>query len=134
MTMHSLYDAARQKFGTSQLNWLNCNPRLFLIGSGYTPDVTHEFLSEVPSGARVSVPLVLSNVSMDKGVARADPVVVGPGYAGALVSGGVLYALGSDDASSTLIAFYSSVLGLPTIVPVGGSTWQWDAINGAFKV
>lgn len=132
--MHDLYDNARQMFGTQQISWITCNPRVYLLGQGYVPDPSHSHLSDVPVAARLVAPIALTGVSMDRGIARCDAVTVGPSFAGLFATAVLMFAAGADDSTASLLAYYGLVLGLPSIVPAGGTILTWDAINGAFKV
>lgn len=132
--MHDMYDRARQDFGLQQLNWITCNPRLWLVTNGYAPVLTHATLADVPNGARILSSLALANLSMDRGIARADPITIGNEFAGRQVAGAVLYSSTGTDNTSRLLAFYSDVLGLPSIIPAAGAVWTWDATYGLFQV
>lgn len=132
--MHDLYDNTRQLFGSQQLSWLTCNPKIYMLGQGYTPSLSDTRLSDVPAAARLVAPIALTGVSLDRGIARCDPVTVGPAFSGLYATAMLLFASGVDDNSALLIAHYANVLGLPSLIPAGGTILTWDAINGAFKV
>jgi hypothetical protein len=132
--MHDLYRPTRQAFGTGALSWLTCNPYLQLYNGSYNAAVDHIYLTSVPAAGRVGAAIKINEISMDDGIARAAPVELGIVYAGSYVVGGLIYASSGAESSSRLIACYANVLGLPGIIPAGGSIWTWDSVNGLFRV
>jgi hypothetical protein len=132
--MHDIYRPTRQAFGTGQVNWLTCNPYLQLYNANYVASIDDVYLSAVPAAGRVGAAIKMTGIGMDDGIARAASVELGISYAGAYVVGGIIYANSGSEATSRLIACYANVLGLPGIIPAGGSIWTWDSSLGLFRL
>src|SRR4051812_26217748 len=83
------YPKAMEKFlscGTSvgttvgtSIDWLNDNIKIVLVDTGaYTYSATHEFLSDITSGARISICPNLTGKTVTNGTADAnDPMFTG---------------------------------------------------------
>lgn len=130
---NALYDKGREGYLNGTLNWLGDDVRAILVDTGlYTVNlVTDQFLSVIPMGARISVSGSLTTKSATNGVADADDVsftaVVGP-----TVEAIVLYRHTGVDATSNLIAYIDTAMGLPFLPSGGNVAIQWD--NGANKI
>lgn len=78
-----------------------------LVGAGYTPDPAHQFLTDVPAGARIGSPVELTGKTVADGqlftAATALFVAIA---AGDTVTGVVLYRDSGDEATSQLIGHY----------------------------
>lgn len=132
--MSALYGKGRQKFLTGDLSWRDDTIKAVLVDTNdYTVSInTHEFLSDIPTGARVAVSPALTGKTTTLGVADADNVsfatVVGD-ESEALV----LFKDTGDPATSPLVAYIDSADGLP-VTPDGGNvnvTWD-DTANRIF--
>jgi phage tail sheath gpL-like len=133
---NSLYDKGREAFLCGGINWLADNIKAVLVdASDYTPNLaTHQYLSDIPSGARVATSGAMSGKTATAGVADADDIVF------AAVTGDpseymVLYKDTGTDTTSPLIAFIDTATGLP-VTPNGTNiTVQFDAgVNRIFKL
>lgn len=122
---NDLYDKAREKFGTAQINWLTDDFRCVLLRQGYLVNIRDdEFLSDIPTNARISSSQLLGSKSIARGYLLAGPsmfqLVSDTSEAVAVV----LYREGVDDASSDLIAYIDDAGGLP-FVPQGFDYYVW---------
>jgi hypothetical protein len=130
---NALYDKGRQKFLEGAINWLNDTIKVLLVDTGlYTVNLaTHEFLSDIPSGARVGTAQTLASKTSTAGVADAADVTFNT-VTGNSVEALAIYKDTGVEASSPLIAYIDTATGLP-ITPNGGNiNVVWD--NGANKI
>lgn len=134
--MSALYGKYRQKALAGDVSWRDDTIKAVLVDTAdYTVSInTHEFLSDIPSGARVATSAALTGKTVTLGVADADDVsfvtVVGD-ESEALV----LYVDTGSAATSSLVAYIDAATGLP-ITPDGGNVnviWD-DGTNRIFKL
>ena len=130
---NALYGKARQAFLDGDLDWSAATIKAVLVDlADYTPVIdTHEFLSDIPSGARVATSAAFTGKTSTLGVADAADIsfatVVGD-QSEALV----IYADTGVVGTSRLIAFIDTATGLP-VTPNGGNVnVTWD--NGANRI
>ena len=131
---NALYGKGRQAFLEGLITILTVNVKIaFIDDADYTKSIdTHDFLDDVPAGARVATSSALTTKSSTLGVFDADDVVV------TAVSGDVFEQIimyndsPSTDATKHLIANIDTAVGLP-FTPTGNNvTVSWD--NGANKI
>ncbi len=130
---NALYDKGRQRFLEGAISWLNDTIKVLLVDTGlYTVNLAaHEFLSDVPSGARVGAAQTLAGKTSTGGVADANDVTFNT-VTGNSVEALVIYKDTGVETSSPLIAYIDTATGLP-ITPNGGNiNVVWD--NGANKI
>ena len=128
-----LYDSARKAFMDGDLDWLVDDIRIILIDvADYTVNLaSHDFLDDVPAGARVKVSGALGSKTSTAGVADAADVTL-TAVTGDQSEAIVIYKHTGTDATSPLIAYIDSGTGLP-VTPNGGDiTITWD--SGANKI
>jgi hypothetical protein len=130
---NALYTKAKQGLIDGSIDLDTDDIRAVLVdGADYTPNLaTHQFLSSIPSGARVAVSGALQNKSVTDGVFDADDIVI------AAVSGDqfeyiVLYKHTGNDATARLIYLIDTATGLPCTPNGSDITLSWD--NGADKI
>jgi hypothetical protein len=132
---NALYNKARQAFLEGGLAWLTDDIRVILVDNAlYTfNQSTHEFLSDIPAGARVAVSTSLTGKTSTDGV--ADATDLNPTFtavSGAQSEAVVLYKHTGVEGTSRLIAYIDTATGLP-VTPNGGDILVvWD--NGANKI
>lgn len=115
------------------LNLFAGTVKVYLIDTAaYTYSAAHEFLSDVPSGARVGAPVTLTGKSIANGVFdAADPTWAG--LTGAPTIEALLIVVDTgDESTSPLIQFRDSDTGLPISAGSPGGTVAWD--NGPNKI
>ena len=130
---NTLYDKARQRFLEAQINWMTDTIKVLLVDTGaYTPQVgIHEYLSDIPSSARIAGPVTLTAKATTGGAADAADVTF-PSVSGASIEAIIIYRDTGTEATSPLIAIIDTATGLP-ITPNGGDIIVvWD--NGANKI
>ena len=129
----ALYDFGRQSFLLGDIDWVADDIRAILIDAAdYTVNfATHQYLSDIPLAARVSVTSSLTSKTATAGVAdAADPVF-------ATVTGDqceaiVLYKHTGTAGTSILIAYIDNYIGLP--VTPNGSNISLAFPNDANKI
>lgn len=130
---NALYGKARQAFLDGDLDWSANTIKAVLVDTAdYTVSIdTHQFLSDVPSGARVATSAAFTSKTTTLGVAdAADPSF--PTVVGDQAEALVIYADTGVEGTSRLIAYIDTATGLP-VTPNGGNiNVLFD--NGANKI
>lgn len=132
---NTLYDKGRQRFLEGQFNWLTDTVKCILVDtSAYTANfTTHEFLSDIPTSARVgtSSGVALTSKTTTGGAADAADITFSA-VTGASIEALVLFKDTGTEGTSPLIAYIDTATGLP-ITPNGGDIiCTWD--NGTNKI
>lgn len=133
-----VYPRARRECLRTGLTFVAANIKAVLVDTGqYTYASTHEFLSDIPSGARVATSGNLANKTDTDGVTDADDVtfaaLTGGGGSASVIEALVLYIDTGNPATSRLLCYIDTATGLP-ITPSGGDhVIQWNAA-GIFQV
>lgn len=132
---NSLYPSAREAFLSGSLSWTGSTIKAVLVDTGaYTYSAAHDFLDDIPSGARVATSGALTSKTATDGVADAADLSL-VGVTGATVEALVLFVDTGDQSTSRLIAYIDTATGLP-VTPNGGNVNViWDnAGNKIFKL
>lgn len=130
---NALYGLAREGFLGADIDWDADTIKAMLVDTGlYTVAIdTHQFLSDVPVGARVAISAALTSKTKTLGVADAANVVF-PSVSGNSVEAVVLFQDTGVEATSRLIPYIDTATGLP-VAPNGGDiNLNWD--DGANKI
>lgn len=108
-----VYGKAKQAMLSGDIDLNSTNFKVAFIKTAfYTPNQNvDEFLSDVPTAAKVYKSSALSNFSNVLGVIDADDINVF--YDGSAFQAIVLYQYGTSDSDSRLIAFIDTSEGLP---------------------
>lgn len=133
---NTLYDFARQRFLEAQINWMTDTVKCILVDTGaYTPQTAvHQYLSDIPTSARIAGPVTLTAKATTGGAADAADCTF-PAVSGASIEAIVIYIDTSTESTSPLVAYIDTATGLP-ITPNGGDiivTWD-NGTNKIFKV
>lgn len=133
---NTLYDYARQRFLEAQINWMSDVIKVLLVDTGaYTAQTAvHQYLSDIPTSARIAGPVTLTAKSTTGGAADAADITF-TAVSGASIEAIIIYVDSGTEATSPLIAFIDTATGLP-ITPNGGDiivTWD-NGTNKIFKV
>ena len=133
---NTLYDAARQRFLEGQFNWLTDTIKVLLVDTGAYSVVTgtHQYLSDIPTSARIAGPVTLTAKTTTGGAADGADVTF-PSVTGASIEAIVIYSDSGTESTSPLIAYIDTATGLP-ITPNGGDiivTWD-NGVNKIFRV
>jgi len=133
---NTLFDKARQRFLEAQINWQTDTIKVLLVDTGaYTPQTSvHEYLSDIPTSARIAGPVTLTAKSTTGGAADAADVTF-TSVSGASIEAIIIYSDTGTESTSPIIAYIDTATGLP-ITPNGGDiivTWD-NGTNKIFKV
>lgn len=133
---NTLYDYARQRFLEAQINWMTDTVKVILVDTGaYTPQTAvHQYLSDIPTSARIAGPATMAGKATTGGAADANDVTFSA-VTGASIEAIIIYVDSGTEATSPLIAYIDTATGLP-ITPNGGDiivTWD-NGTNKIFKV
>ena len=130
---NALYGKGRQHFLDGDVDWTADTIKAVLIDAAdYTVAIdTHEFLSDIPSGARVATSAALTGKTSALGVADAADVSF-PAVVGDQSEALVLFKDTGSAATSILIAYIDTATGLPATPNGGNINVTWD--NGANKI
>lgn len=130
---NTLFDFARQRFLEAQLNWMTDTIKVILVDTGaYTPQVAvHQYLSDIPTSARIAGPVTLTSKTTTGGAADAADITF-TSVTGPSIEAIVIFSDTGTESTSPLIAWIDTATGLP-ITPNGGDIIvTWD--NGANKI
>jgi hypothetical protein len=132
----ALYDLARKAFLDGSIAMLTDNIKAVLVDSAdYTLDLAnHDFLDDIPAGARVATSGNLANKTTTAGVFDADDITI-TGVYGDQFEYIILYKDTGTASTSPLIACIDTATGLPCTPNSGDITIQWDSgTNKIFKL
>lgn len=130
---NALYDKGREGFLDGSIDWDTDTIKCVLVDAAdYTVNLsTHDFLDDVPVGARVGTPQTLGSKTVTAGVADAADVTF-TSVTGDPSEAIIIWKDTGVESTSRLIAYIDTATGLP-VTPNGGNiTITWD--NGANKI
>lgn len=120
-------DYFRELLATGQFNWLTADVKaVFVDTTLYTFDLSHQFLSSVPVGARLATSGNLQGKTATGGACNADPLVLASVPAGPPSGQFLLYwDVGGDATASPIIIKLDSYSNLPVYFNGGNVTINW---------
>src|SRR5262245_1674168 len=130
---NALYDKGREGFLDGSIDWDTDDIRLILIDAAdYTVNLaTHQFLSDVPSAARVAVSGAFTGKTKTNGIADADDVTL-TAVTGDVSEALIIYKHTGSDATARLIAYIDVATNLPFTPNGSNAQVIWD--SGANKI
>ncbi len=132
---NALYDTGRNAFLRGDLSWNSHTFKVVLLSSSYTVNLTsHQYLTNIPGGARIATSSALTTSLPGAGVADASDITF-TSVTGSQVTQFVVYRDTGTEATSQLVAYFDTATNLP-ITPNGGDisiTWSNDT-NRIFKL
>jgi hypothetical protein len=124
------YTSANTDYLEGDLDLLAIDLRAILIDTAnYTFSAAHDFLDDVPAGARESDGVALAGRTVTAGVLDANDTVLTNTTTGVSVEAVILYEHTGNDATSRLVAYIDGLTGTTNGLDV---TVAWD--NGANKI
>lgn len=118
--------------GSSNISLIGGDVKVVLVDTAeYTYSASHQFLSDIPTAARVATSGNLANKSVTNGVFDADDITIN-GVSGASAEAFVIYIDTGTASTSRLVVFDDVSAGLPYTPSGGNLTFQWS--NGANKI
>ena len=130
---NGLYEKGREKFARAQINWDSDDIKCVLVDNGaYTVNLAlHEFLSDIPAGARLATSANFTGKNSANGACDADDVTW-PAVTATSGESVAVYKDTGNAATSPLLCYVDTATGLP-VVPNGGDIIIiWD--NGIYKI
>jgi hypothetical protein len=129
----ALFAKAKKAFLDKDIDMLDDNIKAVLVDSAdYTLDLAaHDFLDDIPAGARVATSGNLANKTTTGGVFDADDITI-TGVTGDQFEYVILYRDSGAAATSQLICCFDTATGLPCTPNGGDITLTWD--SGANKI
>lgn len=131
---NALFDKGREAFLNGDISWSGDSLKVVLVDSAlYTVNLaTHQFLSDVPVGARTAISGNLTGKTIAAGVADASDATFTAVPVDSSQEYVLIYQDTGDVNTSRLIAFIDTATGLP-VTPNGGDiVVEWS--NGAAKI
>ena len=130
---NALYDEGRRAFLGAEIDWVGTAMRIILVDAAdYTKDLAlHDFLDDVPAGAREEESVNLTTKTETDGIADADNVTFSSA-AGDPCEQIIGFEETGADATSQVIFNIDTATGLPVTLNGGDVTVTWD--NGADKI
>lgn len=129
-----VYKSAKQKFISTGLDLTSLTVKAVLVDTAdYTFSAAHDFLDDVPSGARVGTPQTLGTKSVTDGVFDAADIAF-PSVTGDQCEAIVIYIdrAGAESANELIAYIDTFASGMP-VTPNGGNiNVAWD--NGANRI
>lgn len=128
---NAIYPSAKEGFLGADIDLMADDIRVVMVDlADYTYNAAHDFLNDVPSGARVGSATALTGKSITGGVFDADDTTI-VGVAGDQTEALIIYKHTGTESTSPVIAFYDNAQ--VVVLPNGGDVVvQWD--NGANKI
>ena len=133
---NALYAKGRESFLKGEISWNADAIKAVLVDTDqYTVNLAaHQFLSDVPTGARVATSSAFTGKTTGNGIADANDLTY-PTVSGPTIEALVIYQDTGDPATSRLIAYIDSATGLPVTPNGGGVNVVWDdGANRIFKL
>lgn len=129
----ALYDKAREAFANGDIDWVSDDIRAILVDAAdYTVNfTTHDFLDDVPSGARVATSAALTGKSSTNGVCD-HATGTWSSVTGDQSEAVVYYQHTGTESTSRLIAYVDNFTGLP--VTPNGQNITFTPSTGANKL
>lgn len=132
---NSLYATGLNAFLLGDIDWVADDIRVILVDAAdYTVNLTtHDFLNDIPSGARVAT-ATLSGKTATLGVADANDVTF-TAVTGDPSEAVVIYRHTGTESTSQLIAYIDTATGLPATPNGNDIVLTWDGgTNKIFKL
>lgn len=130
---NAIYSKAKELMLAAGLNLLAGTVKAQLVDTAsYAYSGSHQYLADIPSGARVGAAVTLTGKAITGGVFdAADPTWVGLSAAPS-IEAIALYVDTGTESTSPLILYIDTATGLPIASGATGGTVTWD--NGASKI
>jgi hypothetical protein len=126
---NAIYPKTLEQMWQGGINAASGNVKAVLVDlADYTYSAAHQFLSDVPAGARVATSPNLANKTFTNGVFDADDTTF-PGVTGDQAEAIITYIDTGTPTTSRLLTFADSGTGLPVTPNSGDIDLEWNA-NG----
>lgn len=132
---NSFYATGLNAFLLGDIDWVADDIRAILVDAAdYTVNLTtHDFLNDIPAGARVAT-VALTGKSASAGVADADDLTF-TSVTGDVSEALVLYKHTGTESTSQLISYIDTATGLPATPNGNNIVVTWDGgVNKIFRL
>ncbi len=133
---NGLYALGRQAFLDGYISWTGNQIKCVLVDTAaYTVNLaTHQYLADVPGGARIATSTNFTGRTSTNGTADADDVTI-TGVSNTSIEAVVIYQDTGSAATSRLIAYLDTGSGIPFQTNNGDVTIVWDSgVNRIFTL
>lgn len=127
-----LYYNARTLFATAQINWTVAAVNAMLVSSGYSPQLTHKYVSDVTPAAIIIRDLALTTLGVTNGICFGTIPEVASVTSVYTVAAVILYIKTSADTTSPLVYYSSTGPGFPFAIQGFDYTVGFDQTAGGF--
>jgi hypothetical protein len=116
--MSQLYPHARELFATAALDWTGGTIKAMVLDSGFVPDFTKKFLSDVNAGSIIATSGNITSRTAADGVCDGDTINFGPITDPRTAASLLFFKDTGTPSTSPLIAYYAAadVLGFPVVL------------------
>lgn len=136
--MNQVYPITISAFGVGDLDWVADTFKARLLDADYTFSAAHDFLADVPAGARLGSPVALSGKTTTAGSFHASDLTFTSVAAGGTVRALLVYRDTGVEATSQLVTYTDTRADtVPISVPTNGGDilWRWPIASGrVFKL
>lgn len=134
---NALYGKGRQAFLDGDIDWAADTIQAILVDTGaYSVAIdTHEFLSDIPGGARIGSPQTLTSKTSTLGVADAANISFTSLVGAPSIEALVIFKSTGTEGTSRLIVYIDTATGLPVASGATQVDVAWsDGANRIFKL
>lgn len=133
---NAIFDSAREKFGTAQLDWTAGTWKIVALAAGYTLDVTTaSVLSDVDATKRVATSNAITGRSMSKGWFYALPTLFPLLTSATSVASLCVYRDTGVESTSDLVLYISDARSMPFRFTGGNVYVLWQVGDqGIFRL
>ena len=131
---NAMYGKGREAFGNGSINWASDDIRAILIDtSAYTVNIdVHQYLSDIPGGARVGTAVALAGKTNTLGVMDCNDFSFTGLTSAPSIEALVVYKHTGTESTSPLLLYIDTATGLP--VAAGATQCDVTVDNGANKL
>jgi hypothetical protein len=131
---NGLYDKGREAFLLADIDWAADTIQAILVDTAlYTVNLAaHDFLDDIPGGARVGSAVTLGTKTATNGVADAADISFTSLSSAPTIEALVIYKSTGTESTSALIAYIDTATGLPVSAGATQVDVTWD--NGSNRI
>lgn len=131
---NGIYEKGREAFLLADIDWAVDTIQAILVDTAlYTVDLAnHDFLNDVPVGARVGSAVTLTSKTATNGVADAADISFTGLSSAPTIEALVIYKSTGTESTSALIAYIDTATGLPVAAGATQVDVTWD--NGTNRI
>lgn len=131
-TSDFVYNNARTLFATAQINWPAAAVNAMLVSSGYAPQLTHRYVSDIDPTAIIVRDLALTNLTVVNGICAGTIPEIASVVSPYTVTALILYIDTGPDSASPLVYYSSTGPGFPFTITGFDYTVGFDQTAGGY--